>query len=404
MFIPPWSGQKCQPSAHNHKEKSWRIHPILHIECFCLLLPANSIEHCKIPRDFIVFVGFPRRPSVYCTSSTKSGKVLTLFPALRLFHETKHALVQGVLETVETEKTGSGWPRVPWLCGFFSNRLWWNVIRPGMTPIIHGVIRLLSPQKLLVNMLWKLSPTQPPIVAEWAEGLRGGLQKNHWISQHIFVHGDIDKSLWRSPSGDHFISESNASRVPRRVKQYMKRLILQRNHSIIRYIYITWDSNASFCKHAKQQVPKRDRILLIYTIPVWVHIESLNPPLGARCSICAWLTWIFNFDFRLSDCCCDFRFPHIYTFALPAKVNKNSWEMICKQRDAHGAFYCSRQVALLEAAAPFFIHCRAKSRSPSISASTCLNLSWLATLSVNPAMKIPYEDWSDIDTCLGRRL
>lgn len=170
------------------------------------------------------------------------------------------------------------------------------------------------------------------------------------------------------------------------------------------FTLITWDSNASFCKHAKQQVPKRDRILLIYTIPVWVHIESLNPPLGARCSICAWLTWIFNFDFRLSDCCCDFRFPHIYTFALPAKVNKNSWEMICKQRDAHGAFYCPRQVALLEAAAPFFIHCRAKSRSPSISASTCLNLSWLATLSVNPAMKIPYEDWSDIDTCLGRRL
>lgn len=290
-----------------------------------------------------------------------------------------------------------------------SNRLWcfMFVMKRDTTwhdPIIHGVIRLLSPQKLPVNMLRKLSPTQPPIFAEWAEGLRGGLQKNPWISQHIFVHGDIDKSLWRSPSGDLFISESNASRVPRRVKQYMKRLILQRNHSIIRYIYITWDSNASFCKHAKQQVPKRDRILLIYTIPVWVHIESLNPPLGARCSICAWLTWIFNFDFRLSDCCCDFRFPHIYTFALPAKVNKNSWEMICKQRDAHGAFYCPRQVALLEAAAPFFIHCRAKSRSPSISASTCLNLSWLATLSVNPAMKIPYEDWSDIDTCLGRRL
>ena len=103
MFIPPWSGQKCQPSAHNHKEKSWRIHPILHIECFCLLLPANSIEHCKIPRDFIVFIGFPRRPSVYCTSSTKSGKVLTLFPALRLFHETKHALVQRVLSSGDRE-------------------------------------------------------------------------------------------------------------------------------------------------------------------------------------------------------------------------------------------------------------------------------------------------------------
>lgn len=132
MFIPPWSGQKCQPSAHNHKEKSWRIHPILHIECFCLLLPTNSIEHCKIPRDFIVFIGFPRRPSVYCTSSTKSGKVLTLFPALRLFHETKHALVQGVFVVVDPGfrdcAEGSG------------NRLWcfmwtwWNVIRPGMTP------------------------------------------------------------------------------------------------------------------------------------------------------------------------------------------------------------------------------------------------------------------------------
>ena len=139
--------------------------------------------------------------------------------------------------------------------------------------------------------------------------------------------------------------------------------------------------------------------------PFEVHIESLNPPLGARCSICAWLTWIFNFDFRLSDCCCDFRFPHIYTFALPAKVNKNSWEMICKQRDAHGAFYCSRQVALLEAAAPFFIHCRAKSRSPSISASTCLNLSWLATLSVNPAMKntvwglVRYRYLSRVEGC-----
>lgn len=254
----------------------------------------------------------------------------------------------------------------------------------------HATKTIAYTTSYLCRMSWRLKRRTP--------------KKSLNIPTHLCIHGDIHKSLWRSPSGDLFISESNASRVPRRVKQYKKRLILQRNHSIIRYIYITWDSNASFCKHAKQQVPKRDRILLIYTIPVWVHIESLNPPLGARCSICAWLTWIFNFDFRLSDCCCDFRFPHIYTFALPAKVNKNSWEMICKQRDAHGAFYCPRQVALLEAAAPFFIHCRAKSRSPSISASTCLNLSWLATLSVNPAMKIPYEDWSDIDTCLGRRL
>ena len=120
MFIPPWSGHKrCQPSAHKSPEEIMENPSIL--KCFCLLLPANSIEQISQFQVISLRLHWITSEAVFWLYNVCNYKVVPgwniiqkihgnlgsphQLPALLFFHETKHALVQRVLSSGDRENS-----------------------------------------------------------------------------------------------------------------------------------------------------------------------------------------------------------------------------------------------------------------------------------------------------------